>query len=411
MRGLAEPLRAPPFRLLFLARVVSVLGDGIAPVALAFAVLDLSGSAGDLGLALGARTVTLILFSLVGGVWGDRLPRHLVMVGAHVVRFAGQATLATLLLSGAARVWQVVALQALNGAAAAFFQPALAGLTPRLVPREQLQQANALASLSLSAVRILGPVAGGVLVAAVGSGWAIAADAATFAIAALLLLRLRLPPRERAQPTRFLADLVVGWTEVRRRSWVWISIVASSVWQLVFYSAFGVVGPLIAKRSLGGASAWGLVVAGFGLGAVLGGAAALRYRPSRPLVAAHGAAIGLAPGFTALAAALPAPIVAAAFVPAGAAAAFGGTIWDTTLQQRVPDAVLARVSSYDWLGSFALRPLGYAAIGPLVSVAGARTTVLGAAAASVALAFATVAAPPIRRLRRDEQAAEAPAAG
>jgi MFS family permease len=168
------PLREREFRLLFAGRTVSLVGTAIAPVALAFAVLDLTGSKTDLGLILAAREVPLIVFLLVGGIWADRLPRNRVMVGANVVSGLTQATAAALLITGNAEIWHLAALAALNGSASAFFFPASAGVVPQTVPAPLLQQANAFLALAVNGAMIGGAAAAGFLVAAFGAGWAIA---------------------------------------------------------------------------------------------------------------------------------------------------------------------------------------------------------------------------------------------
>src|SRR6266496_3657340 len=186
-----EVLRVRDFRRVFWAQAVSTIGDFLVPVAIAFAVLDLTGSVSDLGLVLFARVLGQVLFFLVGGVWADRLPRQQVMVASHVVRFFTQGVLGLLLVSGQAQVWELVALQLVQGAATGVFRPAASGLTPQLVPPEQLQAANGLMYLTLGVGGIVGPAVGGVLVATVGAGWALLGDAASFAVAAVLLARIR----------------------------------------------------------------------------------------------------------------------------------------------------------------------------------------------------------------------------
>lgn len=190
--GMPAPVRSATFRRYLAARVVAVLGNGFATIALSFAVLDLTGSSADLGLVLAARSIPLVLFLLLGGVFADRLPRHLVMVGASLVSFGSQAVAAALTLTGYAQVWQLAVVEAVNGVAVAFIMPAMGGILPQLVPREQVQQASALAGFGQNAGSIAGAAVGGVVVAAVGSGWGLAVDAACFAVSAALLVRLRL---------------------------------------------------------------------------------------------------------------------------------------------------------------------------------------------------------------------------
>jgi len=186
------------FRFVFLAGAVSQVGDQMMPVAIAFAVLDLTGSAADLGYVLAAGTAPLVVLLLVGGVFADRFSRRRLMFSADVVRLATDGTLAALLLSGHARLWHLVVLQAVHGAASAFFGPASSGIVPQIVPEGRFQQANALRGMTMSVGGIVGPAIAGALVATAGSGWAVAGNAATFAVSALFLFRVHAPALERA---------------------------------------------------------------------------------------------------------------------------------------------------------------------------------------------------------------------
>ena len=172
-----EVLRLPDFRRVFLAQVISTVGDFFVPVAISFAVLDLTGSVSDLGLVLFARILGQVLLFLAGGVWADRLPRQQVMVASNVVRFFSQGVLGVLLVSGHAEVWELIVLQLVHGAATGVFRPAATGLTPQLVPANLLQAANGLMFLTLSIGGIVGPAVGGLLVATAGAGWALIGDA------------------------------------------------------------------------------------------------------------------------------------------------------------------------------------------------------------------------------------------
>jgi MFS family permease len=394
------PLHERPFRALYLAHAVSVLGDGLAPVALAFAVLDLTGSASDLGLVMLARLVPMVLLFLAGGVWADRLPRHRVMVGSHLVCFASQGLTAALLLGGVATLRSLVVLQALGGAAIAFHRPASNGLVPRLVPAAQLQQANALMWMAISVGGVLGPVAAGLLVTGVGAGWAIAGDALTFLLAAVLLLRLGgYDLGLVGARSSFWRDLADGWGEVRRRTWLWSCIAYFALFQLVYLPCLAVLGPLVAKRSLGGAEAWAEIVAGFGVGAVLGNLLAIRIRVRRPLVAQNLLMFGAVPSLLLLAVTAPAPAIAATEVLSGTVIGLGGALWETTLQRHVPAESLSRVASYDWMGSTALRPVGLAVVGPVAVLLGTGTTLVAAAAVVVAGALLVASLPDVRRIR------------
>jgi predicted MFS family arabinose efflux permease len=396
-------LREREFRLLFAGQSVSLLGDGVVGVALAFAVLDLTGSASDLGFVLAARTVPLVTLLLAGGVFADRLSRRAVMVTADLARFGSQGLTAALLLSGRARVWEIALLQVVHGAATAFFNPASTGLIPMTISPERLQQANGLRALSMSSMSIVGPALGGVLVATVGPGWAMVADASSFAISAAFLARLRLPAQDRLPAQSFVRDLREGWDEFRARTWVWVFVSWAGLGNLGM-AAFSVLGAAIAKESLGGAGAWALIVAALGAGAIAGSMTALRVKLRRPLVSA---ALGLgtfALPTAALALTLPAPVIAAGALFAGAAGMLANTLWETALQQHIPPATLSRVSAYDWFGSMALTPVGYVLAGLAGAAIGFSATLWIVAAFFAFSAPVVAALPSVREIQLGRRA-------
>lgn len=390
-------LRERQFRLLFIGQSVSILGDAMSGVALVFAVLEIGGSASQLGLVLAAGAVPFLVFLLVGGVVADRLPRRGVMLTADVVRMATQATMAVLLIAGVAEVWELAALQALRGTASAFFGPASTGLIPQTVSPEHLQEANALRALVAAAGNIAGPAIAGVLVAIAGAGWALGADAATFGVSAVSLAAMRLPARERERVPggRFLADLRAGWDEFTARSWVWVTVLNLSLSNLCS-TALYVLGPIVASRSLGGASAWALIVAAGSLGGFLGGLLVLRLRPRRPIFTGILAcALGAVPSALL---GIPAPtwlIALSTFIAGGGVLIFN-TLWETTLQQHIPPEALSRVSAYDWLGSFIANPIGLALVGPIAAGLGIQTTLFLAAAGECIAIALTIAMPSVR---------------
>jgi MFS family permease len=398
VRVILTLLRLRDFRRVFLAQVISTVGDFFVPIAISFAVLDLTGSVTDLGIVLFARIFGQVAFFLVGGVWADRLGRQQVMVASHVVRFASQGLLGLLLVSGHAEIWELVALQFVHGAATAFFRPAASGLTPQLVPPQLLQGANALMYTTLSIGGILGPAVGGVLVATVGAGWALLGDAATFAVAAVLLARL--PPLGvvAAKGASFWRELADGWNEVRSRTWLWAGILDFSIFQLVFLSTMMVLGPLVAKDSLGGAGSWAVILTAFSVGTLIGNLSSTRIHPRRPLIAAWTVFLLTGPSLVLLAFAMPAWSIAVTEVVSGVSIGIGGTLWETTLQRQVPPHVLSRVAAYDWMGSTALRPLGLVAVGPIALAIGVRETLLGAFALTVASTLALLLIPDMWRI-------------
>jgi MFS family permease len=237
-----EVLRLRDFRLVFGAFAVSVLGDRMVTIALAFAVLELGGSASEVGIVLACRTLPLALAVLVGGVVADRVSRRAVMVAADLARLASQGLLGVLLITGAPPIWVLAVLSGLTGMATGFFNPASTGLMPAVVPPDRLQQANGLRATAMSGGEIVGPALAGVLIATAGPGWALAIDGATFGVSAAFLARLRLPRRLARAKTSFLQDLREGWGAFRSRRWVWTLVVAGSLGNM-FWGAVSVLGP------------------------------------------------------------------------------------------------------------------------------------------------------------------------
>lgn len=366
-----DVLRLRDFRLVFGAALVSLLGDGMVPVALSFAVLDLTGSATDLGVVLAARSVALVGSLLIGGVVADRVSRRTVMVGADLVRLVGQGATGVLLVTGRASVAELVVSQACLGAATGFFNPASSGLIP-LVAGDWLQQGNSLRGMAMAAGNIAGPAIAGVLVVATSPGIALLIDAGSYGASALLLARVK-PAMRGAVPThRFVADLREGFAEFRARTWVWATIAAMSVINAVAV-AFPVLGALTAKRQLGGAGAWALILVGQGVGSLVAGTALLQFKPRRPLLI--GLLVGLVPAVPMFLLAVPASlalIVIAALIGGVGNMTFN-TLWETTLQQHIPEAARSRVSSYDWFGSLAFQSVGFALIGPFAAAVGTST--------------------------------------
>jgi MFS family permease len=386
------------FRLLFAAQTVSAIGDSLVPVALAFAVLGLTGLASDLGFVLAAGLVPRVLLVLAGGVWADRLPRQRVMLSADLLRGLTQTVLAIVLLTGEARVWHLLVLSALFGVGDAFFAPASTGLVPETVPASELQSANALRSLASHLSWTIGPGVSGAIVATAGAGWVFAIDAVTFAVSAAFLALMRVPSaRAAAERRAFLAELRDGWSVLRSRTWLWASVLEFSVWNLAIAFVW-VLGPLVAARSLHGASSWGLIATCGGLGSILGALVALRLRPRRPLLLLNVGCMGccllpfslIAPQATA--------VIAATAVLCFGALAFANAVWESTLQRGVPRDALSRVSSYDWLGSLALYPLGMAIAGPVSDAIGVGPTLVVVGSVLASVAAAAVLVPSIRRL-------------
>jgi predicted MFS family arabinose efflux permease len=390
------------FRLLFLGRTTSFVGNAFANVALAFAVLELTGSKADLGYVLAARALPQVLFLLAGGIWADRLPRHRVMVVSNLLSGLSQATVAALLLSGHARIWELGALAAVNGMSSAFFFPASTGIVPQTVPRPLLQNANAILRLGLNASFIGGAALGGLVVAATSPGVAIACDAGSFFLAALFIGLIRLPASLRMESSSFLADLGEGWREFSSRPWLWAIVAQFGFVNAAEQGCSFVLGPAIAKADLGGAAAWGLVLTAQSIGFVAGGLLLLRLRPRRLLLAATLGFLLTIPFLLALSAPAPLVGVVAAAAVGGIGTEIFGVLWETTLQQEISQEKLSRVSAYDALGSFVLIPLGVAAAGPVAQAIGTRETILGAAALSLTVTLAVLLVRDVRTIERHE---------
>jgi MFS family permease len=394
------PLREREFRLLFAGRTISMAGSAMAPVALAFAVLDLTGSTTDLGVVLVARQVPVILLLLFGGVWADRLPRHHVMVVSNLVSGASQAAAASLLLAGHAQIWQLAALASVNGGASAFFFPASSGVIPQTVPAGLLQQANATLRLSLNATNIAGAAIGGILVAATSPGIAIAVDAASYALAAACIAAMRLAGGERTPGSTVLRELREGWQDFWSRTWLWVIVLQFGVVNATESGAVMVLGPDVAKRHLGGAAAWGGVLTATSVGLVLCGLLMLRWRPRRILFVATLAVFPLALPLVALALPAPLAVVIACGFAAGFFVEIFGVLWDTAMQQEIPPEKLSRLYSYDALGSWVLMPIGLGVLGPIAAAVGTRATLLGCAALTLAATAPVLLSRDVRTLER-----------
>jgi MFS family permease len=386
------------FRLFFIGYSTSLAGSAMVPVALAFAVLQAGRGPADVGYVLAAQTLPLVVLLLVGGVVADRLSRRTVMIASDLARCASEALLAVLLLTGSPPLWLLMVLAGVLGAGQAFFAPALTGLIPLVTSPERLQQANALKGVATSAGQIAGPAVAGLIVAAGGAGWAIAVDAATYAVSALCLARLHLPAHVPPPAERVISQLRTGWREFRSRTWLWLVVGQFSLFHLLVYAPFVVLGAVIEAGLPGGAAAWGIILTAQGAGSVLGGIAVMSARPKRPLVIGTLGTFAFAGPVALLALRAPAGWIAAAAAVSGAGLAVFGALWDTAMQRNIPAAVLSRVSAYDWLGSVALVPLGLALAGPLASAFGITAVLWLAAGWNVLGSALVLAVPSVRRL-------------
>jgi predicted MFS family arabinose efflux permease len=385
------------FRLLFTARAISYVGTYLAPIAVAFAVLDLGGSATEVGLSFAAWTVAQVATLGAGGVLGDRLPRRLVMVGSDVASCTVRTAMGVLVVSGQAQVWELIALQAAGGAAVAFYSPAFYGLTREMVRPELLQQANSFLGLARYAAFPLGAAAGGSIVALIGSGEALLVDAATYGASALLLAAIRLREPARAAAQSFIHELRAGWSAFVEQSWVWITTVWIALYFLLTYAPFFVLGPVIAKKWMGGAGSWAVIVTGEGVGALIGSLAGLRFDPrGRPMVVTVVLFMTTAIQSVLLAYDAPVALIACAASLAGFSFAFGSIVWDTCLQRTIAPDKLARVGAYGWMVAMVFLPAGYALAGPISTVVGLRGYLL---AGAVWVVVSTLAVMRVRAVR------------
>jgi MFS family permease len=405
------PLGHRPFRALLAGRSISMLGTAIAPVAIAFAVLDLTGSAAALGLVLAARSIPEVVFLLVGGVIADRFDRARILVVANVVAGLAQAGAATLLLTGNASVPALAALEAANGTASALVFPAAAALTPLTVPSRMLQEANAMLRLGLNAALILGAASGGVLVGTLGSGWGLAVDAVAYLVAAGCFTRLRRRP-DAAPLTHSVAtrrrgfagvvgDLRDGWREVSSHTWLWAVVIAFGFANAAQAAGRSTLGPVVADRTFG-PEGWGLLLAVQTAGMVAGGLLMLRVRPGRPLFAGCAAILLWVPMFVVLALSPTLPVLLPVAFLGGIGLEVFSVCWDLSLQQQIPQDRLSRVYSFDALGSYAMIPIGQLVAGPLALALGTEDAILACAAVIAVSIAATLAVPSVRRLQRTD---------
>jgi MFS family permease len=382
----------------------------VAGIALAFAVLALPGAgAGDLGLVLAARAVVNTLVVVAGGVVSDRVPRNVVLVGASLVQGGAQSVTAALILTDTASVWSLVALACVYGAGNGLVIPAEVGLVPQTVSAARLQQANALQGLSRNVVGVLGPALGGIFVVAGSPGIALAIDASTFFAAAAFFAAIRIPGHVQREGGSFFRELREGWQEFTRHTWLWSTVLLFGVSNFVFVGCWAVLGPVVAKQELGGAGAWATALSAWGAGAIVGGIAALRYRPGRPLLASVIVAWPLLLQLLALALYAPVWVLAAASFLSGAGIAMHLALWFTVFQREVPAHAQSRVSSYDALGSFVLIPLGMAAAGPVADAIGVQPTLWAAFTIALVCQVAIVLVPSVRAIRAPETKSPEPA--
>ncbi|MFC1442962.1 MFS transporter [Streptacidiphilus sp. N1-10] len=391
------------FRRFFVGYTTSVLGSSMAGVAVAFAVLATGGGGSALGAVMTARILPLVLLLLFGGVAADRFGSRIVMIVADVLRCGAQVTFAVLLLTGRPDLWVMLVLSALAGIGEGLFGPSLSALIPRLSPRDGLTQANSLLQIARSGATVAGPALAGVLVATGGPALVLALDAASYAVSVLVVFSL--PPAGAGAPGpaasagrgSLFADLRAGWSLFRSETWLWVTTLHICLFNLLVWGPFLVLGPVVSATRLGGAGAWGAIMACYGCGAITGGFVLLGRRPSRPLLVAVVASLGWAFPTGALAVGLPLACVCAGALVAGVGSSLYGTLIDTLEQQVIPVEFRGRVAAYGTLGAFGLGPLGLAAAGPVAAVIGVGPVLAGGSLWLLGAVVVLLLLPAIRR--------------
>jgi MFS family permease len=405
--GFFGALSEREFRNLYFARAFSLFGDGIAPVALAIAILKtLHWSPSALGYVLGIRAAALVAFLLVAGVIADRLPRRVILISSDLLRFSAQGVTAALILTKEATLYQLMILAFLYGLGDAFFRPTSTGIVPQTVSSDRLQQAMATIAMTQSSFVVLGPVVAGALSVTIGPGWAIAVDACTFLVSAAFIARLSRLPRAPAG-AGFLRELREGWTVFTGRTWLWVDGVVSAIGNCIIFAPFLVLGPAVVLNGLHSTGGWPAIMAAFGGGSIAGGFLLLRARLTRPLLAAVPPLALLALPLGLLAAKAPVAVIAAGAFAGGLGLSVFNTLFETTVQRLVQPEALSRVSSFVWMLSGSLLPLGFAIAGWVGSYLGARDTLAVAAVWAVVSTAVVLAVPDVRNLRLEQAKAEA----
>lgn len=379
-----------------------MLGAAFAPVALAFGILDLPGAtATTLSVVLTAEALPMVLFMLFGGVIADRLPRQRVMMVGEWVNALAFFALGAMMLSGWTPLFAMATAAAFSGMAMAVLYPALTGIIPEVVPADRLQTGNALLGLGANVSRVAGAVLGGGTVLLLGGGWALTVSGTLFAVAGLLLAALRLEsvrrPADQAQSV--LRDLREGWREFSSRQWIWVVVAQFSVLVFAIQAGHGVLGPLLAKESLGGALAWSAFLAGEAVGTIVGVFVSLRVRPRRPILVGTLLCLPSALPYFLLGAGAPLWASVAGAFALGVCFDVFGVLWQTTMQREVPAESLSRVASYDALGSLMFGPIGLMLAGPAAAVIGPQAALIACGVLIVLSTCAALLSPGVRNLR------------
>lgn len=391
------------YRRLFAARTISNIGNGIMPIALAFGVLELEGATPtSLSIVLAAQAVPLVVMLPIGGVVADRLGRARVIAVTDAILSAFVLTMAALFLTGTATAPWLAALSFCAGILNGLWWPAMGGLVPEVVTdADHLQPANAYISVASNGGLIAGNAIGGLLVAAFGSGIAIAIDGASFLVAGLLVFTFRRVSSPHDSGESMVGDLAHGWRVFTSFRWVVVVVLAFSVIVMVLRGAEEVLGPVLAIEHYGGAAGWAVVLACLSAGLLVGALLASRVRVRRPLVFGMLVTLAMPAWLVMLALALPLPVIAAGAFAWGLAMELFFILWMTALQTHVPREALSRVSAYDAMGSLMFGPIGLALAGPLVAAVGLPASFLIAAGIALVAILLPLLSAAVRGLRAE----------
>jgi len=393
----------PAFRTLLIARIISNIGNGLGPIALAFGVLSLEGATPtSLSIVMAAQLGPMVVFMLFGGVLADRYPRALVVGTSDIFLSGFVVANGIMLINGSATVTSLAIIAFISGSLNALWWPAFAGLVPEVVPEEDLQSANSVIGLGANAANIAGTVAGGIIVAGIGAGWAMVTDGVSFLIAGILVFTLRKfgKTRDTSQHTpSVFEDLAHGWKEFSSRSWVVTVVAGYSILVMIFESVLGVVGPVHAEQELGGPKPWSYILAALSVGMMAGVLVSLKVRPKRPLLIALIAQLGVAAWIFTIGVTNWIPLIMVSAFFAGIALDFFFVLWQTAMQSNIPRESLSRVSSYDAFGSLVFAPFGLVIAGPITEKIGTEQTLVGMAIIFAVVLAAMLSVASVRNLR------------
>ena len=400
----------PAFRTLLIARIISNIGNGLGPIALAFGVLSLEGATPtSLSIVMAAQLGPMVVFMLFGGVLADRYPRALVVGTSDIFLSGFVVANGIMLINGSATVMSMAIIAFISGSLNALWWPAFAGLVPEVVPEEDLQSANSVIGLGANAANIAGTVAGGIIVAGIGAGWAMVTDGISFFIAGILVFTLRKfgKTRDTTEHTpSVFEDLAHGWKEFSSRSWVVTVVAGYCILNMIFESALGVVGPVHAEQELGGPKPWSYILAALSVGMMAGVLVSLKVRPKRPLLIALVAQLGVATWIFTIGVTNWIPLIMVSAFFAGIAFDFFFVLWQTAMQSNIPRESLSRVSSYDAFGSLVFAPFGLVIAGPITERIGTEQTLIGMGIIFAVVLAAMLSVASVRNLRGQNLEAE-----